>query len=585
MSQIRHIYIKNFRSIKEFEWFPKPGLNCLIGAGDSGKSTVLDAIDLALGARRSYPFTDADFHKLDTSVPIEIFVTLGGLSDQLKNIETYGKFLRSFNKETKQISDEPVTGEEIVITIRMVVGNDLDADWLLYSERADSEGLERRLSWKHRELITPARLGVFSDHHLAWGNRSVLNKLSEGAFDLKSSLAQLGRNARDSFSAINSDEINDVLKQVKDLATNLGVSVGDLKALLDVNSLSLSNGAISLHNNDNTPLRQLGTGSSRLLISGLQKAATASNIFIVDEAEYGLEPYRITRLLNELGSKENQPAQQVFITTHSPYVLRELQASQLFVLKKKYQAEMVFGDNPFSHNIFCADGGNEYQKALRACAEAFFSKLVVVCEGKTEIGLIRGMDLFWEDENQGLKPSILALGVYCANGDGDSMFARAKVFKSLGYPTVIFKDSDKNEQHTGFYDEMDQLGIKIFEWGNESSTEDALFNCCPVEVITKLLEFAIERNGEDSVKGTIQNLSGGSFTLEDCFTGFNDSMRPILATASKGTKNRKAWFKDIAPAEHISINIIGSSFDGFSEVFTKPLNDLFSYVRPVGFDQ
>ena len=66
MSVIRAITIQNFRTIKEFKWHPKPGLNCIIGPGDSGKSTILDAIDLTLGARRSYNFTDADFHGLNT---------------------------------------------------------------------------------------------------------------------------------------------------------------------------------------------------------------------------------------------------------------------------------------------------------------------------------------------------------------------------------------------------------------------------------------------------------------------------------------------------------------------------------------
>ncbi|MGH4453555.1 AAA family ATPase [Klebsiella pneumoniae] len=46
MAVIRHISIQNFRSIRQAEWFPGSGLNCLIGPGDSGKSTFIDAIDL-----------------------------------------------------------------------------------------------------------------------------------------------------------------------------------------------------------------------------------------------------------------------------------------------------------------------------------------------------------------------------------------------------------------------------------------------------------------------------------------------------------------------------------------------------------
>jgi len=55
MARIRKVEIRNFRSIRALDWLPSPGINCLIGPGDSGKSTILDAIDLCLGARRSVP--------------------------------------------------------------------------------------------------------------------------------------------------------------------------------------------------------------------------------------------------------------------------------------------------------------------------------------------------------------------------------------------------------------------------------------------------------------------------------------------------------------------------------------------------
>lgn len=61
MTRVRHLEIQNFRSIQAFNWAPANGVNCLIGPGDSGKSTILDAIDLCLGARRSAPFGDTDF--------------------------------------------------------------------------------------------------------------------------------------------------------------------------------------------------------------------------------------------------------------------------------------------------------------------------------------------------------------------------------------------------------------------------------------------------------------------------------------------------------------------------------------------
>lgn len=579
MSVIRHLQIQNFRSIKNLSWNPNPGLNCLIGPGDSGKSTILDAIDLALGARRAYSFNDADFYQLDTKSPLVITITIGALHDELKNIERYGSFLRGFNSATKAISDEPQIDTETVLTIKLHVDADLAPDWRLYSERADADGLERRLPWKHRELLSPARLGTTSNQNLAWGNRSVLNKLSEETLDVSAVLVLLGRQTRAAFAEQQVQGVTEVLNQVQLIANGLGVPVGQLSALLDVNGISMSNGAISLHNNDGTPLRQLGTGSSRLLISGLQKATSCSSILIVDEAEYGLEPYRITRLLNELGSKDIEPTQQVFITTHSPYVLRELQACQLHVVRKLPSLppipNLTAPHLVYSHSIFSLSNGEEQQSTLRVCAEAFLSKAVIVCEGKTEIGLVRGFDLYNQDHDQ---QTILAKGVYCADGGGDSMFTRAKVFKSLGYPTSLFKDSDKPQEHKQLTTEMVSLGISTFEWMNGNATEDALFVACPINLINNLLNLAISRKGEDSVRAHIANYSNNQITLDDCRERFNENHRAVLAKAA----NKKSWFKDIEPAESIARNTIAPNYQSFSPILTNTLNGLYQWAQTQG---
>ena len=101
MPKIRFVEIRNFRSIKSLVWSPGPGVNCLVGPGDSGKSTILDAIDFCMGSRKSLPITDADFHGLDVEKPISIQVTVGSLDDSLKSLDTYGSFLRSFTSDSK----------------------------------------------------------------------------------------------------------------------------------------------------------------------------------------------------------------------------------------------------------------------------------------------------------------------------------------------------------------------------------------------------------------------------------------------------------------------------------------------------
>ena len=72
MAGIRLIQVENIRCIQQLVWTPSAGINCLIGPGDSGKSSILDAVDYCLGARRTVQVTDADFFGLDVSKPIVI---------------------------------------------------------------------------------------------------------------------------------------------------------------------------------------------------------------------------------------------------------------------------------------------------------------------------------------------------------------------------------------------------------------------------------------------------------------------------------------------------------------------------------
>ncbi|HWU54801.1 MAG TPA: AAA family ATPase, partial [Rhizomicrobium sp.] len=335
MAKVRLVEINNFRAIKALRWQPGEGINCLIGPGDSGKSSLLEAIDLCLTARRNVPFSDTDFHLLDVEAPISISVTLGDLGDGLKNLDTYGLFLRSFDPKTGLIDDEPEKGGETVLTVNLVVPSDLEPVWTLVSERAAAQGVVRSLSWGDRAAVAPTRIGTYAENNLSWRRGSILNRLTDERADASAALVKAARDARAGFGDQAGKQLGETLKLVSTTALELGIPVGDsVKALLDAHSASFSGGTIALHNEAGVPLRALGLGSARLLVAGLQrKAETQASILLIDELEHGLEPHRIVRLLHSIGAKNIPPPMQAFVTTHSPVVLRELSGKQIAVLR------------------------------------------------------------------------------------------------------------------------------------------------------------------------------------------------------------------------------------------------------------
>jgi hypothetical protein len=238
MPRIRKVEITHFRGIRQLAWYPAGGINCLIGPGDSGKSSILDAIDLCLGARRNIQFTDADFHRLDVETPISISVTLGELDDRLKNLETYGMFVRGFCAESGMIEDEPEKEAETVLTVRLTVGSDLEPSWSLISARAEAQGLERNLSWGDRVGLAPTRIGMMADFHLGWRRGSVLNRVSDERADASAALARAARDARAAFGDEVQDQLGETLGIVATTAKELGIPIGDnIKAMLDAHSV------------------------------------------------------------------------------------------------------------------------------------------------------------------------------------------------------------------------------------------------------------------------------------------------------------------------------------------------------------
>lgn len=576
MARIRLVEIKHFRSIKELNWLPQPGVNCLIGPGDSGKSSILDAIDLCLGARRSAQFTDVDFHLLDVETPITIAVTLGELDDCLKNLDTYGMYVRAFDPKTGKLEDEPEKDAETVLTVKLTVASDLEPVWTLVSERAEAQGVARNLNWSDRVRLAPTRIGVMADYHLSWRRGSVLNRVSEERADASAALAKAARDARAAFGDQAQAQLGESLDIAAATAKELGIPVGEtIKAMLDAHSVSFSGGTISLHDEGGVPLRSLGIGSTRLLIAGLQrKAAAQSSIILIDELEHGLEPHRIIRLLGSLGAKETPPPLQVFMTTHSPVALRELSGSQLFVTRSGNE----------KHDVLSVGATDDIQSAIRVYPDAFLAPRVIVCEGASEVGLIRGLDQYRTvNGTTSLSAQGTAL-VDCGGGDSDRTFKRCNAFRALGYRVAVVRDDDKKPS-AGVEEAFIAGGGKVTAWRDGRALEDELFLSLTDDAVGKLIDRAVELHGEDLVNEHIKSASRNTKTLngiqtESLIDGISPESRAVLGKAARTKK--AGWFKSVTWMEDVARDIVGPDLVNADVDFRGLIAGIFAWVGDAG---
>lgn len=572
------IDIRNFRGIKELTWSPAPRVNCLIGPGDSNKTTILDAIELGLSPRTYLLADDADFYDLIVDAPIEITLTLAGLPIEFVTEDTYGLFLRGWDQAKKQLHDEPGTGLEEALSIRLTIDRSLEAHWSIYNDRLAKDVDPPMLRYKHAQSIAPTRLGPYAERHLGWGRQSILSKLSAVKENLSHQVADARRAARAAFPKDKHTPFQAAAEKAELLAKKMAVRVKNkFTAALDVEGINITTGGISLHDND-LPLRALGTGSSRLIVSALQHNTGNAHIALVDEVEHGLEPHRIARLLKFLatpfeGDEKGVPA-QTFMTTHSPVVLRELKAADLFTVRIARSKTLVASvETPEIE-------ADRVQAHIRATPEAFLASRILVGEGRTECGLARGLDAWW---CQNKKNSFALQGVVAVDGGGNTNATTlAAHLLRLGYDVALWLDTDEKVADE-VLNPIRAAGGKVFEWPDACSTEERLFRDLPWATVKTLIKHAVEGGaGEDSVRSKINMAckAAGLAEIKDLSLPpalDTEAVRKALGAAAKvKPKNGPGpWFKSMTAGEAMA-PYIATALD---QIADKPTATVIAEIR------
>ena len=262
------------------------------------------------------------------------------------------------------------------------------------------------------------------------------------------------------------------------------------------------------------------------------------------------------------------------MTTHSPVALRELSGNQLFVSRMGMER----------HEARVVGNADDMQSTIRLYPDAFLALRVIVCEGASEVGLIRGID---QHRTTNGHDAITAHGVAlvdCGGGDADRPFARAAAFQALGYRVAVVRDDDKKPtkavEETFIAD-----GGKVFPWRDGYALEDELFLSLSADGVNKLLNRAVELHGQDLVNDHINSASHNakdldSIQFEALIDGIASGSRVILG---KAARSRKAgWFKSVTWMEDASRDIVGPDLVHANPDFRALIESIFAWVGDAG---
>ena len=279
--RLKHVSIKNFRGTKQADLtFPdEQRLVCLIGPGDSTKSTILTAIHYALWPSWNLSVSSSDFYDCNTDEQICIEVSFDEFPDSFLKEQKYGLYLRgSWNAE----ADEP-TETNCFLTARLIINDSFEPQWSIVCKRQD----DKAFSTADRQLVSPGMIGIDFSQNLNWGQESALSKYVDPRETIKKNLSIIEAESRKLGDYSDLDAIAPIIAAVAD---GYGVSIdGELNNKVSLKTKNVLS-TIELFEGSK-PFNQRGYGSKKLINLGLQIGDNdRASILLIDEIEIGFEP-------------------------------------------------------------------------------------------------------------------------------------------------------------------------------------------------------------------------------------------------------------------------------------------------------
>lgn len=546
MSRICELKINNFRGIKTFSTKLGKHFVCLLGRGDAGKTTILDAISLALSRNWNLSIYDSDFYKGNVSESIRIEVSLLDIPEKFIREEYYGLYIRGLDS-SGEIHDELQDDHKKSLTIKLEIERNLEPQWHVIKKNAEPKHIPGR----DRAELNVFKVTDYIDRHFSWSRGNPLYSILKDAQlsdDEKGDvIIEALREAKEKIDQDSFGHFNDVTEKVKKISSNFGIDLSEAKTTVDFRDVSIKDGRVCLHDGD-VPLRLKGKGTKRLISMAIQTILVQhGGIVLIDEVEQGLEPDRVKHLVRSL--KEDNSG-QIFVTTHSSEVITELEADDLVMI------------NNHTGNVTSSAPDPNFQDIIRACPEAGYAKKIIVCEGKTEIGVCRALDVYRRKHN---KEYMSFRNCVYTFGGGNSFTKRAKKLKNLNLIVCVLCDSDDTELEPS-KEELTECDIKIFDCDNNNSIEQQVFQDLPWTGVLTLINYVIGHiyTTEEHLKASIRSRYEESFP-----DNFKDSDTLEMRKAIGNASNAKDWFKRVDHGEFLGNTI----FNHFDEMNDKRLKN------------
>ena len=529
--RIAKINIENFRGIKKASLLlPKHGV--LIGDNNTGKTTILEALDLVLGPDRLNRTPVIDEH--DFYQGKYLATSTKSVDEVATDVGTEGADIADASVQEVEEPAAPMISIEVVITDLSeeqiaTFGNDLefwDSKLGALFDEANPNGVDAEQIYEALRVTFQGRYDPAEDDFegATYFTRSLTESPKPVTFSRKHK--QLCgflylRTVRTGSRALSLERgsLLDIILRLKEvrpqmwevtLSTLQGVTVADDPALgvspvlqsinaalkkyvpkewgiephLKVSTLTREHlrkvitAFISSGEGDHAgPFYRQGTGTINMLVLAMlsQIAESKQNvIFAMEEPETAIPPYAQKRIIHEV----RKLSSQAIFTSHSPYVLEEFTAEETIVLARDNGGILVQKTIHLPPNVKLKRYRQEFR--TRFC-EGLLARRVLVAEGPTEYSAFPVVCRRLAELNSEKYLSLEALGICIVDADGETNIpGMAELYRNIGKRVFAICDKQGDDNKA-----LINAQVELLLMHNEKGFEDLVLRGTTEEAVKR----------------------------------------------------------------------------------------------------
>lgn len=430
---VKKLVVKNFKKIQNEVYDFNDGLNIIVGDNESGKSTLLEAINLCLNLQyRRRPLAACISQELFNDAQVFSFLK----SD--KSIEHMPEILiEAYLDEASELKGKKNSLKEDVsgLFVRIFFNPELEKSYLEYLKKTPDE-----------LTMLPIEFYTFEWYSFAWDRLTPYSKKINCLFvDPPNLHPTFGANKyiNDVLGTLSDDEraklrLNfrllkgkfDTEDSVKQVNRNLDVNDEVTSKTLQITLENTPQGSVESNlqlSLNQIPFSHVGKGEQHqvLIKLALREKVENAEVVLIEEPENHLSHINLVNLIQYI--EEKMSGQQVFITTHSSYVLNKLSFEHLCLMAKKY----IRLKNVDPHTVKTLKRLPGYD-TLRAV----LSQKVILVEGPSDELLLKKI---YHNKNARL-PEADKIDIIVVRGIGFKNYLN--IVRHIGNSVHVVKDND-----------------------------------------------------------------------------------------------------------------------------------------------